>query len=88
VAFASGWVIGTPIAVVRKTAQNTVDATKEASGNSDKKWKLAAASLVGLPVGIFTGSLEGTYWGFANSYKNSDEKPFGKDSFSLGEMKD
>lgn len=85
--FCTGAVFGTPIAVARKTAQNSVKATKDASGNSDNKGKLAAASLIGLPVGIFTGSIEGVYWGLANSWTNSS-KPFSKDAFSLGEMKD
>ncbi|HEY9867571.1 MAG TPA: hypothetical protein V6D08_00065 [Candidatus Obscuribacterales bacterium] len=87
-AFATGVVFGTPIAIVRKIAENTADATKSAAGGSDNKLKLAAGSLVGLPVGIFTGSLEGAWLGWSNSWEHSSEKPFGKESFSLGELKE
>lgn len=85
-AFGSGVVVGTPIAVARKSWTNYVDATNAAAGGSDKMLPLAAGALVGMPVGIFTGTVEGLWLGWANSWKNSSEKPFGKDSFSLGEL--
>ncbi len=88
VAFVSGVVFGTPIAVVRKTAENTMNAADRITGKSDNMFCKACAGLLMLPVGIFTGSIEGVYWGTANSWINSSEKPFCKESFSLGEMKD
>lgn len=88
VAFGAGAVVGTPIAIVRKTAQNTKAATKSIAGDNAHPVKVGAAALLGIPVGLFTGGLEGSYWGTANAWTNSSEHPFGKDSFSLGEMKD
>jgi len=85
VAFGVGAVVGTPIAILRKSYSNTM---ATAQGKSDNKFMQAGAYLVCLPVGIFTGTLEGAYLGTKNSWMNSSEHPFGKDSFSLGEMKD
>jgi hypothetical protein len=84
VAFGAGAVVGTPIAVLRKSYQNTMSTAGE---KSDSKLKQAGAYALCLPVGIFTGTAEGVYLGTKNSWMNSSEHPFGKDSFSLGEMK-
>lgn len=85
VAFSAGAVVGTPIAVLRKSYTNTHETF---SSKSDNKVMAAGACLVALPVGVFTGTVEGIYLGTKNSWMNSTEHPFGKDSFSLGEMKD
>jgi len=86
--FSAGTVIGTPIAMVRKTVDNTVDTHKSLSEKSEHKVLKAGACLVALPVGVFTGTLEGLYLGVENSWKNSNEPPFKKEMFSLGELKD
>lgn len=86
VAFGVGAVVGTPIAIVRKTAENTHEMATEASGKSDNPLMVGACGLATLPFAVFKGGLEGTYYGTANSWKNSSEKPFSLDSFSLGEM--
>jgi hypothetical protein len=88
VAFATGAVIGTPIAVVRKVADNTVTMSGEASGKSDNPVLRGAAAIVISPFAVFKGGIEGLYCGTANSWKTSSEKPFSAESFSLGEMKD
>jgi hypothetical protein len=85
VAFSAGAVIGTPIAVLRKSYANTHETF---SSKSDNKVMAAGTALAALPVGIFTGTLEGVFLGTKNSWMNSTEHPFGKDSFSLGEMKE
>ncbi|MBX9690482.1 MAG: hypothetical protein K2X27_27450 [Candidatus Obscuribacterales bacterium] len=85
-AFATGAVVGTPIAVVRKTASNTTEMSGELSGKSDNPLLRGGSALVILPFAVFKGGLEGLYMGTANSWKNSSEKPFSKDSFSLGDM--
>ena len=88
VAFGVGAVVGTPIAILRKSYQDTSSTAEQISGKSDNKFKTAGAYLFAWPVGVFTGTLEGTYLGTKNSWMNSSEHPFSKDSFSLGEMKD
>src|SRR5262249_51753057 len=54
-ALVTGAVFGTPIAVVRKVAEESIDATKTVAHNSDNKAVLAAASVVGIPIGLFVG---------------------------------
>ena len=88
VAFAVGAVVGTPIAVVRKVCENTTTMSGDLSGKSDNPAVRGASALVTLPFALFKGGLEGAYYGTANSWTNSSEKPFSADSFSLGEMKD
>lgn len=86
VAFATGAVIGTPIAILRKTAENTSGMSGQLAGDDGNPALRGAAALVVLPFAVFKGGLEGAYYGTANSWANSSEKPFSKDSFSLGEM--
>jgi hypothetical protein len=88
VAFATGAVIGTPIAVVRKVAENTVTMSGQATGKTDNVLLRGVAGVVVLPFALFKGGIEGGYLGTANSWENSSEKPFSAESFSLGEMKD
>jgi hypothetical protein len=75
-------VVGTPIAVTRYVAKESVASTKKVAGDSGNPMMLGAASLIGVPVGLVVGSVEGMYYGTYNSYKN----PFNKDAFSLGEI--
>lgn len=86
VAFGVGAVVGTPIAIIRKTAENTHEMATEASGKSDNKLLVGVAGIAILPFAVFKGGLEGGYYGTANSWKNSSEKPFSLASFSMGEM--
>lgn len=75
-------VVGTPIAVTRYVAKESVASTKKIAGDSSNPALLGAAGILGLPIGLFVGSVEGVYYGSYNSYKN----PFNKDAFSLGEI--
>lgn len=88
VAFATGAVVGTPIAVVRKVCENTTTMSGDLSGKSDNALLRGTCAVVTLPFAVFKGGLEGAYYGTANSWTNSSEKPFSADSFSLGEMKE
>lgn len=87
-AFATGAVVGTPIAIVRKTCENTTQMSSDLSGKSDNPALRGISALVILPFAVFKGGLEGAYYGTANSWAKSSEKPFSAESFSLGEMKD
>lgn len=88
VAFATGAVIGTPIAVVRKVAENATTMSGEATGHTDNILLRGVAGIVCMPFAVFKGGLEGGVMGTENSWKNSSEKPFSAESFSLGEMKE
>ncbi|MBZ0187585.1 MAG: hypothetical protein K8F91_15160 [Candidatus Obscuribacterales bacterium] len=83
--FTAGTVIGTPIAVLRKTASNTKETADDVGGDGGPA-KSAFGYMVGLPVGIFKGTLEGLYLGPKNAAMNASESPFNKDSFSLGDL--
>ena len=85
-AFGVGAVVGTPIAVLRKTCENTTTMSGEIGGKDNPALRGASALAI-LPFAVFKGGLEGLYYGTANSWANSSEHPFSKDSFSLGEMK-
>jgi hypothetical protein len=85
--FTTGVIVGTPIAIFRKSVECTVSDTKELVGESRNPVFLVPAGIISLPWGVFSGGVEGLYTGVANSWVNSDDKPFSKDAFSLGEMK-
>lgn len=79
---AFGALFGTPIAIVRKTAEETVSATKDLVGESENPFLIGAAGILGVPAGICSGVLQGPFVATKNGW---DNKPFSKESFSLGE---
>lgn len=86
-AFTLGTIIGTPIAVLRKTFSNTVETTNQVAGEDGNPIAKAGGALIGLPVGIFTGSLEGLYLGPKNAVVGSGgDQPFSSETFSLGDL--
>ena len=87
-AFATGAAVGTPIAILRKTCENTTTMSGDISDKSTNPALRITSALVILPFACFKGGLEGAYYGVANSWSNSSEKPFSAESFSLGEMKE
>ena len=85
VAFVAGVGVGTPIAIVRKTASNDKSMAGQLS-DKDNVLLRGASSIVCLPFAVFKGGLEGSVAGVQNSWKNSSEHPFSTDSMSLGDM--
>ncbi|MBI4532605.1 MAG: hypothetical protein HY711_01555 [Candidatus Melainabacteria bacterium] len=85
-AFVAGVVIGTPIAIVRKSYQQTITATRDIVGESTNPLFVLPAGALSLPYAVLGGTFEGAYTGLLNAWVNSADDPFGKDSFSLGEM--
>ena len=85
VAFGTTAVVGTPVAVVRMSAKNSCESTKSIAGDKGNPLVTGMAALAGVPFGIFTGTLEGSYYGMKNAAMNTD-KPFSKDAFSLGDL--
>ncbi|MBX9725243.1 MAG: hypothetical protein K2X81_27815, partial [Candidatus Obscuribacterales bacterium] len=72
-AFGTGAVIGTPIAVLRKTCANTTEMSGQLSGKSENPALRGVCALATLPFAVFKGGLEGLYYGTANSWSNSSE---------------
>jgi len=84
---ASGLTVGTAIAIVRKSADNSVSATTSLVGDGkDFVPAWMAASVFGIPAGIVSGTVEGTQIGVKNAIASVDN-PFSLDSLSLGDLK-
>jgi hypothetical protein len=82
---AAGTAIGTPIAMIRKSAADTKECCDKLSDNGGMI-KKAGASVIALPVGIVKGTVQGAILGPKNAFKNSGENPFSKDCFSMGDL--
>lgn len=89
VSFAVGTAVGTPIAWVRCTHTEIVKRTKEAydlGGVRPKPLAYLSAGCLGIPSGILSGAWSGAFNGVADSWVNSKEAPFRKDTFSLEKL--
>lgn len=80
-----GAAVGTPVCAVRKSIWETKYGADGMVGESDNKFLRYAATTFWLPFGVVTGLMEAPAYATINSLAYSGE-PFGKDSFSLGEM--
>ncbi len=81
---ATSMVIGIPVAIVRKSAEATKEQTKKVAGDKANPVMTGFSALVGMPIGIMSGTIDGTKKGFKNSLKC--DKPFTKEQFSLGDL--
>lgn len=85
--FVVGTVVGTPIAAVRKTIQDTRSGIKDITG--ENKWLkillFVPGTIISVPFACVSGPVEGAYFGTRNSLVHANE-PFSKDAFSLGDM--
>jgi hypothetical protein len=81
---ATAMVVGLPVAIVRKSAENTKEQTKKVAGDNANPVMTGLAALVGLPIGLVSGTIDGSQAGFKNSLKF--DKPFSKEQFSLGDL--
>lgn len=87
----TGLVIGTPIAVGRETFKSYKSFTESAAdkvggkfGGKDNGPVCGLVSLVTLPAAIVVGGAKGVYYGTKNGVVGGFDKPFYKDSYSLG----
>lgn len=78
---------GTPVAFVKHTIMATKEGVKDIVGESKFPLFVAPAVCVSFPYGLCAGVLSGPVVGLANGWKYSDDKPFSKESFSLGSDK-
>jgi hypothetical protein len=83
---AAGTVAGTPIAIVRKTGSQYIGCIKEfkKDSNTYKFWGTPYSAL----VAVVAGPIKGTICGAKNAIRYSVDKPFSRESFSLGNLED
>lgn len=82
---ATGAIVGVPIATVRATAKNTMEAQGKIAGalpEADSPASEVYSSVLSLPVGLLCGLVEGPYYGLKNA-SHGFRHPFSAESFSL-----
>lgn len=84
--FALGAIVGTPVAIVRRTVAETIAGNQDIIRDSTNPILVIPATIITLPFSVPAGACEGVYRGVKNSWLNSSKNPFSKDAFSLGEM--
>lgn len=87
--FGCAAVIGTPIAIARRTAVRVRGITGDFAdqiGGKEHMPPVVGAAVLGVPFGILTGTSEGIFYGMKNAINEGFNKPFSEDSFSLGEL--
>jgi hypothetical protein len=87
--FVVGTFVGTPIALVRCTHTELKKRTKEAydlGGVRPKPLAYLSAGFFGIPSGLLSGVWSGALNGVSDSWRNSKDAPFSKDSFSLEKL--
>jgi hypothetical protein len=83
--FVAGCMVGTPIAICRRTKISTVKSARELYTTEHNPIILVASSPLIFPRGIFNGTMAGLVYGVGNSLCNLD-KPFSKACFSIGDF--
>lgn len=79
-----GFVLGTPIAVVRKIISESKQATFDLAGNNRNPFILGGLSVLGIPAGVLSGSTEAPVTAAVNGWKYGEDQLFSKEYFSLG----
>lgn len=83
--FAVGTMVGIPVSMFRKSKEESINATKDLVGDTDNKFIIAPAGLLGVPAGVLSGTMQGIVFGIKNAWTGSGDEPFSRESFSLGE---
>lgn len=88
--FTTGVVIGTPISILRRTHMEIKQGEHDLLGDEDTILKKALFVFPGLlmavPFGGVSGGLGGCAFSVKNAWAGSKDEPFGKTSFSLGDI--
>ena len=79
-----GFVLGTPIAVVRKIISESKQATFDLAGDNRNPFILGGLSILGIPAGVLSGSTEAPVKAAVNGWKYGEDQLFSKEYFSLG----
>ena len=64
----------------------TVSGAKDLVGERDNWFFLAPAYVISFPFAAVSGVIQGPFWSAWNAWRNSEDEPFSKDTFSLGDM--
>jgi len=83
--FAVGTMVGIPVSMFRKSKEESANATKDLVGDTDNKFLIAPAGLLGVPAGILSGTMQGIVFGIKNAWTGSRDEPFSREAFSLGD---
>lgn len=86
IAFSIGFLVGTPIAMARKTGDETISGLKDIVGESRNPLLVIPFGALSAVPGAISGIFQGPFYAAKNSWTNSDDAPFSKESFSLGDM--
>lgn len=87
--FTAGVIVGTPIAVVRRTGIEIVQGEHDLIGEADtwyKKVALVMPGFISVPWGAVSGGASGCMYSLKNAWVESGQEPFSKDVFSLGDV--
>lgn len=87
--FTTGVVIGTPIAMVRRTGIEIVQGERDLIGDADTWYKKAAyvfPGFISVGYGAVSGGVGGALYGVKNAWAGSAHEPFGKETFSLDDI--
>jgi hypothetical protein len=87
-AIAAGFAIGTPVAAVRLIARadNEQSEAVPVLGESKNKALQAMAHVLVIPSAFFSGTVQAPVYSAINAWKESDDNPFGPESFFLGDL--
>jgi hypothetical protein len=89
VSVSAALVVGTPVAIARRTGVRIRDYTAAAADNIGGKDHFPPnffASFFSVPAGTLVGVSEGCYYGPKNAIVHGVDKPFSLDSFSLADL--
>ncbi|MBX9689109.1 MAG: hypothetical protein K2X27_20540 [Candidatus Obscuribacterales bacterium] len=87
--FTTGVVFGTPIAIVRRTGMEIAQGERDLIGEADtwyKKVAMVFPGFIAVPYGAVSGGVGGCVYSVKNAWTGSGDAPFGKESFSLGDI--
>jgi hypothetical protein len=88
--FTTGIVVGTPICILRRTHLEIKQGEHDLFGDEDTILKktlfVFPGLLMAVPFGGVSGGLGGAAFAVKNAWAGSKDEPFGKTSFSLGDI--
>lgn len=83
--------VGVPVATTRQVVKSYKDITNKLAdkvGGHEFGPSVALVSLVSVPAALVYGGATGTYYGTKNAFVIGFNKPFQRDSFSVGSLED
>lgn len=81
--FTTGFILGTPVSIVRAFGRQTKAGSKDLIGESKNPVLVATTYLFSVPFAFAGAPFEGVGMSAINSWNGSGDEPFGKESFSL-----